>query len=83
MYHLESNAYSEEVKQNAEAQCQYFTFIGNVAFTGTAGEVRFFLSGADIIIQVELDNDGNVSADMEIQLTGAGAVGINASDFIL
>lgn len=23
MYHLESNAYSKEVKQNAEAQCQY------------------------------------------------------------
>ena len=62
---------------------QAFTFIGNVAFTGTVGEVRFFTSGADIIVQVELDNDGNVAADMEIMLIGAAAVGINASDFIL
>ncbi|MBY0483101.1 M10 family metallopeptidase C-terminal domain-containing protein [Nitrosomonas sp.] len=62
---------------------QAFTFIGNVAFTGTAGEVRYFTSGSDIIIQVELDNDGNLTADMEIQLTGAATTGINASDFIL
>ena len=60
---------------------QDFTFIGNVAFTGTEGEVRFFTSGADIIVQVELHNDGNVAADMEIMLIGAAAVGINASDF--
>ncbi len=62
---------------------QAFTFIGNVAFTGTAGEVRFFTSGADIIVQVEIHGDGNQAADMEIQLTGATAVGINANDFIL
>ena len=62
---------------------QAFTFIGNVAFTGTAGEVRYFTSGSDIIIQVELDNDGNTTADMEIQLTGAAVTGINASDFVL
>lgn len=62
---------------------QAFTFIGNVAFTGTAGEVRYFISGSDIIIQVELDNDGNVAADMEIQLTGAAITGINATDFVL
>ena len=60
---------------------QNFTFIGNVAFTGTKGEVRFFTSGADIIVQVELHNDGNQTADMEIMLIGAAAVGINASDF--
>ena len=62
---------------------QAFTFIGNVAFTGTAGEVRFFASGADVIVQVEIHGDGNQTADMEIQLTGAAAVGINANDFIL
>jgi len=62
---------------------QAFTFIGNVAFTGTAGEVRFFTSGADVIVQVEIQGDGNQTADMEIQLTGAAAVGINANDFIL
>lgn len=62
---------------------QAFTFIGNVAFTGTAGEVRFFNSGANIIVQVEIHGDGNQTVDMEIQLTGAAAVGINASDFIL
>ncbi len=62
---------------------QAFTFIGNVAFTGTAGEVRFFTSGANIIVQVDLQGDGNQTADMEIQLTGAAAVGINANDFIL
>jgi Ca2+-binding RTX toxin-like protein len=43
---------------------QAFTFIGNVAFDGTAGQVRYFLSGANIIIQVELHNDGNQTADM-------------------
>ncbi len=62
---------------------QAFTFIGNVAFTGTAGEVRFFTSGADVIVQAEIHGDGNQTADMEIQLTGAAAVGINANDFIL
>ncbi len=62
---------------------QAFIFIGNVAFTGTAGEVRFFNSGADVIVQVEIQGDGNQTADMEIQLNGAAAVGINANDFIL
>ena len=62
---------------------QAFTFIGNVAFTGIVGEVRYFTLGSNIIIQVELDNDGNLTADMEIQLTGAATTGINASDFIL
>lgn len=60
-----------------------FTFIGNVAFSGGAAtEVRFFLSGANVIVQVD-DNDADAVADMEIQLTGAGPVGINASDFDL
>ncbi|WP_160828564.1 M10 family metallopeptidase C-terminal domain-containing protein [Nitrosomonas sp. JL21] len=62
---------------------QAFTFIGNVAFTGTAGEVRFFTSGADVIVQLDTQGDGNQTADFEIQLNGAAAVGINAADFIL
>lgn len=62
---------------------QAFTFIGNVAFTGTAGEVRFFTSGANVIVQFDVQGDGNQTADAEIQLNGAAAVGINASDFIL
>ncbi len=62
---------------------QAFTFIGNVAFTGATGEVRFFTSGADVIVQLDTQGDGNQNADFEIQLTGAAAVGINANDFIL
>ena len=43
----------------------------------------YFTSGNNIIIQVDLGNDGNAAADMEIQLTGAAITGINAADFIL
>ncbi len=63
---------------------QAFVFIGNVAFAGGgADQVRYFTVGNDIIVQVELGNDGNATADMEIQLTGAAITGINAADFIL
>lgn len=68
----------------SDAGNQAFAFIGNVAFAGGgADEVRYFTSGIDIIVQVELGNDGNAVADMEIQLTNAAITGINAADFIL
>ncbi|MDP1788061.1 calcium-binding protein [Nitrosomonas sp.] len=66
---------------------QAFNFIGTGAFTGTAGEVRYFvpLFSTNIIVQVDIHGDGNATADMEIQLTGAAAGGgvITAADFIL
>lgn len=60
-----------------------FVFIGNNAFTGSAGEVRWFTSGSDIIVQVEINGDGNVAADMEIQLSGIAGQTLSAADFNL
>jgi serralysin len=60
---------------------QAFTFIGTGAFTGTTGEARYFLSGTNVIVEVDVQGDGNVTADMQIQLNGIG--GVNASNFIL
>lgn len=72
------------IDANVGAGNQAFNFIGNVAFAGgAANQVRYFTSGNNIIIQVDLGNDGNAAADMEIQLTGAAITGINATDFIL
>jgi Ca2+-binding RTX toxin-like protein len=54
---------------------QAFRFIGPDAFSGTAGELRFEVSG--ILTQVLGDVDGNGKADLEITLHAqiAGAVG--------
>jgi Ca2+-binding RTX toxin-like protein len=60
---------------------QAFTFIGTNNFTGIAGEVRFFTSGANLILQAEINGDGNIAADMEIQLNGLAS--ISAADIIL
>lgn len=55
------------------------SFVGTTAFTNTAGEVRFDESGGDTIVQVDSDGDG--SADLEIFIDGV--TGLSANDFIL
>jgi len=43
-----------------------FSFIGNAAFSGTAGELRFFTFGGGNFNIVEADVDGDGVADMQI-----------------
>jgi serralysin len=59
---------------------QALTFIDTQAFsaTGTA-QLRYGVSGADLLIQVDLD--GNGTADMEIVLDNAAAQTLTSSDF--
>ena len=61
---------------------QALTFIDTLAFsaTGTA-QVRYGVSGADLLVQVDLD--GNGTADMEIVLDGASAQTLTGGDFML
>ena len=62
---------------------QAFEFRGLGGFNG-GGDVNYFVSGADIIVQVEIEGDGNnLDPDMQIQLLGAAGGGITAADFIL
>lgn len=58
---------------------QAYDFIGNSAFTGAGGEVRFSFVGGDTLVST--DTDGNSVADMVVQLDGHYVLG--ASDFIL
>ncbi|TMJ17833.1 MAG: hypothetical protein E6G94_01295 [Alphaproteobacteria bacterium] len=57
-----------------------FSFIGAGAFTGAAGQLRAYQSGADWI--VEGDTDGNGSADLVIQVSTANGHAIVAGDFV-
>ncbi len=60
---------------------QAFTFIGTSSFSGTRGEARFFTSGGNLFLQAEINGDGNIAADMEIQLNGLASIA--AADIIL
>ncbi|HKR25775.1 MAG TPA: calcium-binding protein [Allosphingosinicella sp.] len=58
---------------------QAFAFIGNAAFSSTAGELRSFDDGTDTWVQADIDGDG--MADFEIALTGV--MTLAGADFIL
>jgi hypothetical protein len=63
---------------------QAFSFIGNAAFSNTAGELRFeniSLGGPIWLVQGDVDGDG--VSDLEIVLVINPADPITASDFIL
>lgn len=61
---------------------QALSFIDTAAFTATgAAQVRYGTSGADLLVQVDLD--GNGTADMEIVLLGASAQPLSGGDFML
>ena len=56
-----------------------FTFIGDAAFSGTAGELRFFLSDGRAYVAGDTDGDG--VGDLFIALDGV--TDLTASDFVL
>lgn len=58
---------------------QDFTFIGNVAFDGDKGDLRFFVSGGNTTFQADINGDRK--ADFTVKLTGE--VSLAASDFLL
>ena len=58
---------------------QAFTFIGQAAFSGVKGQLHIKFSGANTI--VEGDIDGNGAADIQIQVNGHKV--LTAGDFIL
>ena len=60
---------------------QAFTFIGEGAFSHTAGELRVVQSGSDFIVQGDVDGDG--IADLVIQVTTFNGYGLDAPDFML
>jgi len=57
-----------------------FVWIDTGAFTGSEGQLRYSVSGANTIVQGDVDGDG--SADFQIQLKGAFTT-LNDGDFIL
>jgi Ca2+-binding RTX toxin-like protein len=58
---------------------QSFAFIGNAAFSSTAGELRYFDDGTDTWVQADTNGDG--MADFEIALTGVMVLA--GADFVL
>jgi uncharacterized protein len=61
---------------------QGFAFVGNAAFSGGgAAQLRYTNSGADLLVQADVNGDG--IADMEIILQGQAGGTLTAADFIL
>ena len=64
---------------------QAFSFVGDAAFSGTAGELRAFhdtlADGTTLVTIVAGDTDGDGVADFEIELRGT--LSITTTDFIL
>ena len=61
---------------------QGFAFVGNAAFSGGgAAQIRYTNSGADLLVQADVNGDG--IADMEIVLQGNAGGTLTAGDFIL
>jgi Ca2+-binding RTX toxin-like protein len=64
------------------AGIQGFAFVGNGAFSGGgAASIRYTNSGADLLVQADVNGDG--IADMEIILQGLTGSTPTAADFIL
>lgn len=64
------------------AGVQGFAFVGNAAFSGGgAASIRYTNSGADLLVQADINGDG--IADMEIILQGLTGGTLTAGDFIL
>jgi Ca2+-binding RTX toxin-like protein len=56
-----------------------FSFIGDAAFSGQAGEVRFFTDGSNTAVSADIDGDSH--GDLTIVLLGVHA--FTAGDFVL
>ena len=64
------------------AGIQGFAFVGNAAFSGGgAAQLRYTNSGANLLVQADID--GNGIADMEIILQGQAGGTLTPADFIL
>ncbi|WP_225770490.1 calcium-binding protein [Inquilinus sp. Marseille-Q2685] len=57
-----------------------FTFIGTAAYTGVAGQLRYAVSGTDVVIGGDIDGDG-VFSDFNIVLSHVGS--LQEADFVL
>jgi Ca2+-binding RTX toxin-like protein len=61
---------------------QGFAFIGTAAFgAGGAAQMRYVTSGADLLVQADVNGDG--IADMEIVLQGLAGQTLTSGDFLL
>lgn len=61
---------------------QAFSFISNAAFTNTGvGQIRYQDSGGNLLVQIDVD--GNGTADMEIILEGLSGQTLTSGDFVL
>ena len=61
---------------------QGFAFVANGAFSGSgAASIRYTKSGADLLVQADVNGDG--IADMDIILQGLNGGTLTAADFIL
>ena len=58
---------------------QAFSWIGNAAFSGAAGQLRYNWAGNTTVITGDTDGDG--TADFALWLTGQ--IGLVAGDFVL
>jgi VCBS repeat-containing protein len=59
-----------------------FTFVGNAAFSNTAGELRYdSVGGDDWLVKADIDGDG--TADFQVLVTTADAHAPVAADFVL
>jgi Ca2+-binding RTX toxin-like protein len=57
------------------------SFVGSSAFgAGGAGQIRYAASGADMLVQLDLD--GNGTSDMEIVLQGLAGQTLSVNDFL-
>ncbi|MFM5895670.1 MAG: M10 family metallopeptidase C-terminal domain-containing protein, partial [Novosphingobium sp.] len=57
------------------------SFVGSAAFgAGGAGQIRYAASGADMLVQFDLD--GNGTSDMEIVLQGLAGQTLSVNDFL-
>lgn len=64
------------------AGVQGFAFVGNAVFSGAgAAQIRYINSGADLLLQADIDGDG--IADMEVILQGQAGGTLTPADFIL
>ncbi|HWA89324.1 MAG TPA: M10 family metallopeptidase C-terminal domain-containing protein [Rhizomicrobium sp.] len=50
------------------------TYIGNAAFSGTAGEIRYAIPSGSAFGTMQIDWNGNSTADFEVTLDGAPTV---------
>jgi hypothetical protein len=66
----------------AAAGDQAFGFVGTAAFTSSGlGQIRYQDSGADLIVQADVNGDG--AADMEVVLQWLGGQALSIADFVL